>query len=164
MLWEDAMDIDVKGLTFRDATQAEKKRLFLLLNTRGFLWTLVALLSLATAFLLPGRLKTVTLVVLIFAAVALIVAVVSDMPAWTCRVCTGTVSNKREVSASTETGLYYNAVTFTSDKGEVLEEFPVYSEKTLKDLEEGSRAMIICYNKRQPVLYSEKQLKLSSGS
>jgi hypothetical protein len=153
------MNFDVSALTFRDATAEEKKRIFLILNTRGFLWSIVAIVGIVTAFLLRGKMQILPTIALAIAAVVLIVAIISDMPAWTCKVCTGTVSNKREVSASTETGLYYDAVTFTSDKGEVLEAFPIYSDKALKQLGEGTPAVIICYNKRQPILLPLKQIQ-----
>ncbi|MBP5491857.1 MAG: hypothetical protein J6Y08_03345 [Clostridiales bacterium] len=158
------MEIDVKNLTFRDATPKEKRRIFFRINRLSFAWLIPALIGIGTVFFVPVGNKLMTRIVMAIATVVLIYSAVSDLPAWKCKVCRGTVSNKREIRSDENTGLYYDAVTFTSEKNEVIEEMPVYSAKTLQTLEEGSSAYIVCYNKRQPVIFSAKQLKLSSES
>lgn len=154
------MDIDISPLTFRDASKEEKSRIFRVLNLRGTVSLVLAILALVAVFLIPGRLKWITAVALALAVVILAYAVISDMPAWTCKVCKGIVSNKREVQPDKETGIYYDAVTFTSEKGEVMEEMPVFSKKTLHLLNEGSHATIICYNKRHPIILADEQLHI----
>lgn len=152
------MDIDCSHLTFRDASKEEKKRLFRLMNFYSFLWLGLAVSSFLLVFLAPTRFRLMTLIGLGIAALVLIFTAVSDMPARSCKICYGTISNKREVSASCQTGLYYNAVTFTSEKGEVIESFPIYSDKDFGSLSEGSRAAIVLYNKRAPALFPEERL------
>ncbi|MBO4688321.1 MAG: hypothetical protein J5636_07390 [Clostridiales bacterium] len=152
------MDIDVSSLTFRDASSDEKKRIFRILNLRNTIWLVCALIAIAAVFLIPGRVRLLTAIGLGLAAVVLLYIVIEDMPAWHCRVCKGIVSNKREIQTDTDTGLYYDAVTFTSEKGEVVDVVPVFSAKTLHLLEEGSHATIVCYNKRQPVLLADEQI------
>ncbi|MBO7564778.1 MAG: hypothetical protein J6T40_08075 [Clostridiales bacterium] len=153
------MDIDISSLTFRDASKEEKKRIFRVLNLRGTIWLLCSILAIIAIFLIPGRLKWFTALVLALAGIVLIYNVINDMPAWNCKVCKGIVSNKREVSASKDTGLYYDAVTFTSENGETMEAMPVFSNKTLRLLEEGSHATIVCYNKREPIILADEQLQ-----
>ena len=153
------MDIDVSSLTFRDASSDEKKRIFRILNLRNTIWLVCALIAIAAVFLIPGRVRLLTAIGLGLAAVVLLYIVIEDMPAWHCRVCKGIVSNKREIQTDTDTGLYYDAVTFTSEKGEVVDVVPVFSAKTLHLLEEGSHATIVCYNKRQPVLLADEQIQ-----
>jgi len=153
------MDIDVSSLTFRDASKEEKKRIFRLLNLRATIWLICALIAIAAVFLIPGRVRLLTGIGLGLAAIVLLYIVIEDMPAWHCKVCNGIVSNKREVHPEQDTGLYYNAVTFTSEKGEVMDAMPVFSDRTLHLLQEGSRAVIVCYNKRQPVLLADEQLQ-----
>ena len=152
------MDIDVSALTFREASKDEKWKIFRILNLRGMIWLILALAAIAAVFLIPGRVRLLVRIGLIVAGVVLLYIVINDMPAWHCKVCFGTVTNKREVSASEETGLYYDAVTFTSEKGETMSVMPVFSRKTLHLLSEGSRAAIVCYNQRQPILLAEEQL------
>ena len=153
------MDIDVSSLTFRDASSDEKKRIFRILNLRNTIWLVCALIAIAAVFLIPGRVRLLTAIGLGLAAVVLLYIVIEDMPAWHCRVCKGIVSNKREIQTDTDTGLYYDAVTFTSEKGEVVDVVPVFSAKTFHLLEEGSHATIVCYNKRQPVLLADEQIQ-----
>jgi len=157
------MEIDVKKLTFRDATKEEKKQIFWLMNLRSVIYLIVAILFLALGFLapfiFPARMPWLTFAGLGIMSIALIYFSVTEIPARKCRICKGTVTNKREVSASEETGLYYNAVTFTSEKGEILDDVAVYSDKTYAFLEEGSPATIVCYNKRTPVLFADKQFQ-----
>ena len=153
------MDIDISSLTFRDASKEEKKRIFRVLNLRGTIWLVCSILAIVAIFLIPGRLKWFTALILALAGAVLIYTVVKDMPAWTCKVCKGIVSNKREVSASNDNGLYYDAVTFTSENGETMDAMPVFSNKTLRLLEEGSRATIVCYNKREPIILADEQLQ-----
>ena len=152
------MDVDCSKLTFRDASKEEKKRLFRLMNFYSFLWLGLALSSFLLVFIAPTRFRLMTLIGLGIAALVLIFTAVSDMPARSCKICYGIISNKREVSASSETGLYYNAVTFTSEKGEVIEAFPIYSDKDFGALSEGGRAAIVLYNKRTPALFPEAKL------
>ena len=152
------MNIDVSALKLKDATKEEKKRLFWLMNLRGFVSLLSVALCLLGVFIVPRKFNLMLWIVLGIASVIVVFCTISDMPAWKCKVCHGTVTNKREVSASKDTGLYYNAVTFTSETGEVLEAMPVYSDKTLGLLEEGTAATIVCYNKRLPVIFSDKQI------
>lgn len=153
------MDIDISPLTFRDASKEEKSRIFRVLNLRGTVCLVLSIVAIVAVLLIPGRLKWVTAIALGLAAIMLIYAVVSDMPAWTCKVCKGIVSNKREVTPDKDSGLYYDAVTFTSENGEVMEEMPVFSKKTLLLLNEGSHATIICYNKRHPIILADEQLQ-----
>ena len=155
------MDVDISKLTFQDASKEDKKRLSRLVNFRGMIWLICSFVGIAVVFLLTflfDRAKPITLFALGIAAIVLIITAISDMPAKKCKVCYGTVTNKREVSASEETGLYYNAITFTPDKGEVIEEFPIFSKKTLRLVEEGSRAVVVCYNERPPVIYADEQV------
>ncbi len=154
------MDIDISKLTFRDASKEEKSRIFRVLNLRGTVLLILAIVAIVAVFLVPGRLKWITAIALNLAIIILAITVISDMPAWTCKVCKGVVSNKREVQPDKESGLYYDAVTFTSEKGEVMEEMPVFSKKTLHLLNEGSHATIICYNKRHPIILADKQLHI----
>ena len=160
VVWEESMDIDISSLTFRDASKEEKSRIFRVLNLRGTVCLVLSIVALVAVFLIPGRLKWITAVALGLAVIILAYAVISDMPAWTCKVCKGIVSNKREVQPDEETGIYYDAVTFTSEKGEVMEEMPVFSKKTLQLLNEGSHATIICYNKRHPIILADEQLHI----
>ena len=153
------MDIDISPLTFRDASKEEKSRIFRVLTLRGTVCLVLSIVAIVAVLLIPGRLKWVTAIALGLAAIMLIYAVVSDMPAWTCKVCKGIVSNKREVTPDKDSGLYYDAVTFTSENGEVMEEMPVFSKKTLLLLNEGSHATIICYNKRHPIILADEQLQ-----
>ena len=159
MVGEESMDIDISALTFRDASKEEKSRIFRVLNLRGTVLLVLAIAAIIAVFLIPGRLKWITAIALALAIIILAYTVVSDMPAWTCKICKGIVSNKREVQPDKETGLYYDAVTFTSEKGEVMEEMPVFSKKTLQLLDEGSHATIICYNKRHPIILADEQLQ-----
>ncbi|MBO4928731.1 MAG: hypothetical protein J5379_10875 [Clostridiales bacterium] len=152
------LDIDVTNLTFRDASPEEKRKIFRILNLRGTVWLICAIVAIAAVFLIPGKLKWMTAAGLGIAAVILIYIAISDMPAWTCKVCKGVVTNKREISVSEDTGLYYDAVTFISDQGETMEAMPVFSGKTLHLLQEGSKATIVCYNKRKPVILADEQL------
>ena len=153
------MDIDVSSLTFCDASKDEKKRIFRVLNLRNTIWLVCALIAIAAVFLIPGRVRLLTGIGLGLAAAVLLYIVIEDMPAWHCTVCKGVVSNKREIQTDKDTGLYYDAVTFTSEKGEVMDAMPVFSAKTLHLLEEGSHATIVCYNKRQPILLADEQLR-----
>ncbi|MBO4496249.1 MAG: hypothetical protein J5752_10385 [Clostridiales bacterium] len=152
------MEIDVSGLTFRDATKEEKRKIFRLMNLRSFIWVACAIILVIGVLLIPIQKKWLTIFGLSLSAVVLIYTVLTEMPAWQCKVCTGIVTNKREVSASEETGLYYNAVTFRSESGEVMETMPVFDNRTLDLLHEGSRATIVCYNKRHPVLFADEQI------
>ena len=153
------MDIDVSSLTFRDASKEEKKRIFRVLNLRSTIWLICALVAIAAVFLIPGRLRLLTGIGLGLAAIVLIYIVIEDMPAWHCKVCKGIVSNKREITSNEDSGLYYDAVTFTSEKGEVMDIMPVFSGKTLHLLNEGSHATIVCYNKRQPIILADEQIQ-----
>ncbi len=40
-----------------------------------------------------------------------------------------------------------------------MDAMPVFSDRTLHLLQEGSRAVIVCYNKRQPILLAGEQLQ-----
>ncbi|MBP5416454.1 MAG: hypothetical protein J6Y58_02905 [Clostridiales bacterium] len=153
------MDIDVSTLTFRDASKEEKKRIFRALNLRSTIWLVCAILAIAALFIVAnGRLKWISAIGMGIALVILIYTAIIDMPAWKCKVCHGRVSNKREVSTSEDTGMYYDAVTFISESGETMEAMPVFSAHTLRLLTEGSRATIVCYNKRHPVILADEQL------
>lgn len=155
------MDIDVSKLKFEDASQEDKKRISRLINTRGMIWLIISFVGIAIVFLLAFLLHRATplaLFALGVAAIVLIITAITDMPAKKCKVCYGTVSEKREIHPDAETGLYYNAVTFTPDKGEELEEVPIFSKKTLRLLDEGSRAVIVQYNNRPPVIYADAQV------
>lgn len=153
------MDIDISTLTFHDASKEEKKRIFRVLNLRNTIWLVCSIAAIAILFIVAnGRLKWISAIGMGIALIILIYTAVIDMPAWTCKVCHGIVSNKREVSDSEDTGLYYDAVTFTSETGETMDAMPVFSAHTLRLLEEGTRATIVCYNKRQPVIFSDRQL------
>ncbi|MBR2751209.1 MAG: hypothetical protein IKD90_08770 [Clostridiales bacterium] len=152
------MDIDVSGLTFRDATKDEKKKIFLLMNRRSCIMLICALVLIVVVLVLPVPKKSLTVFGLILSLGVLIYTAISDMPAWKCKVCSGIVTNKREVTPNEESGLYYNAVTFRSESGEVLEAMPIVSNHTLDLLHEGSQATIVCYNKRHPVLFANEQI------
>lgn len=153
------MDIDVSSLTFSDASKEEKKRIFRILNLRSTIWLVLSIAAIATLFIVAnGRLKWISTIGMCIALVILIYVAIIDMPAWTCKVCHGIVSNKREVSASEETGLYYDAVTFTSESGETMDAMPVFSARTLRLLEEGTHATIVCYNKRHPIILADEQI------
>ena len=153
------MEIDVSGLTFRDATKEEKRKIFRLMNMRSFIWVACALILVIGVLVIPVQKKWLTIFGLSLSAVVLFYTVLTEMPAWHCKVCTGIVTNKREISESEETGLYYNAVTFRSEAGEVMEAMPVFDNRTLDLLHEGSHATIVCYNKRHPVLFADEQIK-----
>ncbi|MBR6254590.1 MAG: hypothetical protein K6E26_07675 [Clostridiales bacterium] len=158
------MDIDVSTLTFKDASKEEKKRIFRAMNLRSTIWLVCSIVAIALLFIVAnGRLTWISTVGIGIALVILIYVAISDMPAWHCKVCHGRVSNKREVSDSEDTGLYYDAVTFISENGETMDAMPVFSAHTLHLLEEGSRATIVCYNKRQPVIFADKQLHIEEA-
>ena len=153
------MDIDVSSLTFQDASKEEKKRIFRALNLRSTIWLICSIAAIALLFIVAnGRLTPVSTAGIGIALVILIYVVISDMPAWKCKVCHGRVSNKREISSDADSGLYYDAVTFVSEKGETMEAMPVFSARTLRLLQEGGRATIVCYNKRQPVIFADEQI------
>lgn len=155
------MKIDVSGLTFREADKDEKKCFFRLMNLRSFIMTIVAFacFGIATYCLLrTNRFTWLALTCFAIEIILLIWNIIVDMPPWKCKICKGTVMNKREVYPDEESGLYFDAVTFTSENNEVKDELPVFSEKTLNLLKDGSKAVIVCYNKRQPVLFAEEQL------
>ena len=135
------MDIDISSLTFRDASKEEKKRIFRVLNLRSSIWLVLSIVAIASLFIVAnGRLKWISAIGMGIALVILIYTAIIDMPAWKCKVCHGRVSNKREVSTSEDTGMYYDAVTFISESGETMEAMPVFSAHTLRLLTEGSRA------------------------
>ena len=138
------MDIDISTLTFHDASKEEKKRIFRVLNLRNTIWLVCSIAAIAILFIVAnGRLKWISAIGMGIALIILIYTAVIDM---------------REVSASEDTGIYYDAVTFTSETGETMDAMPVFSAHTLRLLEEGTRATIVCYNKRQPVIFSDRQL------
>ena len=160
------MKVDVSGLTFRDADKNEKKRLYWLMSLRSLIMSLVAVVALTVGIYLLVRYRGLNWLSIGCFAVEIVLfvySVIIDLPPWKCKVCFGTVKNKREVYPDEETGLYYDAVTFTSDLNEVKDAIPVFSEKTLALLEDGSRAVIVCYNKREPVLFAEEQLMRRNG-
>ena len=160
------MKVDVSGLTFRDADKSEKKSLYWLMSLRSLIMSLVAVVALTVGIYLLVRYRAINWLSVGCFAIEIVLfvdSVIIDLPPWTCTVCFGTVKNKREVYPDEETGLYYDAVTFTSDANEVKDAIPVFSEKTLALLEDGSRAVIVCYNKREPVLFAEEQMKRRNG-
>lgn len=155
------MDIDLSALTFQEATKEDKKRISRLVNFRGMVWMICCIVGIIAVILAAYLLRRITLLTLFalgVAAIVLLITACRDMPAKTCKVCYGIATNKRESRNVENDILYYNAITFTSDKGEVIEDFPVFSKKTWQLLSEGSRAVIVCYNERPAVIFAEEQV------
>lgn len=155
------MDIDLSALTFQEASQEDKKRISRLVNFRGMVWMICCIVGIfavmVIAFLL-GRGTPLTLFALGVAAIVLLITACRDMPAKTCKICYGIATDKRESRNVENDVLYYNAVTFTSDKGEVIEDFPVFSKKTWRLIGEGTRAVIVCYNDRPAAIFADEQV------